>query len=167
MAEGLKKIHRSKSDEFATDWGIHGDIKPENVLLFDHSQDPLGILVICDFGFTRFHGRDSRSNATPVGKSPTYRAPEYDSQAKISRAYDMWTLGCLYLEFVTWYLTGSEGVTKTFVDMRLKDDRGEFPGFNLDKFFNFQATDKTKVESKDSVRDVSPLFSIQRLVITN
>ncbi|KUJ07851.1 kinase-like protein [Mollisia scopiformis] len=134
VAEGLRKIHRTGSEDPNSDhhdWGIHGDIKPENILLFDDSEDTLGILAICDFGFTRFHSRETRSNAKPEGCTGTYRAPEYDMKRGISRLYDMWTLGCLYLEFITWYLTGYEGVDRFSVE-RKRADSEVIPA---DKFF--------------------------------
>lgn len=136
IAQGLMKIHRNGSEDRKDnhhDWGIHGDIKPENILLFDDRNNAHGILVICDFGFTRFHGRDTRSNANPVGYTATYRAPEYDTKHRISRAYDMWNLGCLYLEFITWYLTGSYSAVEIFCSMRTKEDHGE--PIRMDKFF--------------------------------
>jgi serine/threonine protein kinase len=132
----LRKIHRSESEDALTDvhdWGIHGDIKPENILWFNDPADEHGILVICDFGFTRFHSRETRSSAAPIGTSPTYRAPEFDLRHRISRAYDIWALACLYLEFITWYMTGPEGVKTTFASKRLQDDRGEC--IRMDKFF--------------------------------
>ncbi|RYP06558.1 hypothetical protein DL765_009436 [Monosporascus sp. GIB2] len=58
LAEGLKKIHRAVSnDSDIQNYGIHGDIKPENILWYKDEDDKYGNLVICDFGFTRFHSR--------------------------------------------------------------------------------------------------------------
>lgn len=97
-------------------YGRHGDIKPENILWFkDHQSSGLGTLKIADFGLTRFHHRQSRSNISPVGmgNSPTYRAPEFDMPGGLlSRSYDIWALGCLYLEFITWYFLGWDGVLR-------------------------------------------------------
>ncbi|KAJ0162356.1 hypothetical protein CTA2_4697 [Colletotrichum tanaceti] len=152
LAEGLRRIHKSRSDP-KRQWGIHGDIKPQNILWFDDPNDDQGILAISDFGFTRFHGEETRSNALPVGLSPTYRAPEYDTINKISRAADIWALSCVYLEFVTWYLKGHDGV-REFVRRRIEDDRGEAP-IKSDKFFNFTQPHADKrdidVEVKQSV----------------
>lgn len=135
LAEGLRKIHRIGSDDPNKqyhDWGIHGDIKPENVLLFDDPANSYGKLIICDFGFTRFHGKDTVSNAKPAGYTGTYRAPEFDLKNFISRAYDMWSLGCLYLEFITWYLIGHSAVDQ-FSSQRSQEDEGD--DIRMDKFF--------------------------------
>ncbi|CZR67922.1 uncharacterized protein PAC_17821 [Phialocephala subalpina] len=103
------KLSVQKGEEW---FGRHGDIKPENVLWFDQNHEtdnPMGILQIADFGLGRFHGRDSRSHVNPdtVFSSPTYEPPECKLRLPVSRAYDMWSLGCLYLEFITWMLRGS------------------------------------------------------------
>jgi len=133
MAEGLSVIHEpptDQSDDYAYEsvlqpchgqpqrtkaYGRHGDIKPENILWFRNCPNTdIGILEIADFGLTRFHHRQSRSNISPVGmgNSPTYRAPEFDMpDGLLSRSYDIWALGCLYLEFITWYFLGWNGVT--------------------------------------------------------
>jgi len=97
-------------------YGRHGDIKPENILWFKNGANTdIGVLEIADFGLTRFHHRQTRSNISPVGmgNSPTYRAPEFDMPGGLlSRSYDIWALGCLYLEFITWYFCGWKGVTE-------------------------------------------------------
>lgn len=48
----------------------------------------------------------------------TYRPPEYDTKLKpVSRSWDVWGLGCTYLEFVTWFLLGRSGL-KEFAKRR-------------------------------------------------
>jgi serine/threonine protein kinase len=93
-------------------YGRHGDIKAENILWFKKipgCENLMGVLQIADFGLGKFHGRDSRSKVSPddVQSSPTYEPPECKLHKLISRAYDIWSLGCLYLEFITWLLMGS------------------------------------------------------------
>ncbi|KAF2815138.1 uncharacterized protein BDZ99DRAFT_567033 [Mytilinidion resinicola] len=132
IAEGLSVIHEpptDQSDDYAYEpalqpshgqpqrtkaYGRHGDIKPENILWFRNGPNTdIGVLEIADFGLTRFHHRQSRSNISPVGmgNSPTYRAPEFDMpDGLLSRSYDIWALGCLYLEFISWYFLGWSGV---------------------------------------------------------
>jgi serine/threonine protein kinase len=147
IAQGLKMIHTadipSKSVNAALsepnypNHGRHGDLKPENILWFKsykNTEDSWrGVLKISDFGLTSFHRTQSLSHFENVPVSPTYRAPEFDVAFKTSQSYDVWTLGCVLLEFVTWYLLGWEEVDK-FSKERTRDDRRDIPE---DVFFNF------------------------------
>lgn len=101
-------------------FGRHGDLKPENILWVESVPGSLGILQIADLGLGTFHTLDSRSNveAKSVGGSPTYVPPECALDLPISRAYDIWSLGCVFLEFIIWLLEGSEGLEK-FANDRL------------------------------------------------
>jgi serine/threonine protein kinase len=166
IADGLWKIHKHESwfanslapsrDE-DKNRGRHGDIKPQNILVF--SEKGQYRLVISDFGLTRFHSAHSISNV-PLDKvgglSRTYRAPEYDLQSTISQAYDMWSLGCLYLELISWLLLGFDNGPKKFAILRGEDDVPT-PGlpplqnYTEDKFFNIH---NNKPEVKKSVTDV-------------
>ncbi|OCK74721.1 kinase-like protein [Lepidopterella palustris CBS 459.81] len=117
-------------------YGRHGDIKPENVLWFkylDGIEDQNGVLQLADFGLGRFHGRDSRSKIPPssVLGSPTYEPPECRLHMPVSRAYDIWSLACLYLEFVTWLLMGT---SKIDVFANSRGQTGSL-GINEDNFF--------------------------------
>lgn len=126
-------------------FGRHGDIKPENILWFEHipqhqrqysnhdSDDyEGGILQITDFGLGRFHGRDSKTEQQPnrVFGSRTYEPPECKLRRPVSRLYDLWSLGCLYLEFATWLLKGCDAIetvsehraSPSTADPRLDDD---------------------------------------------
>jgi serine/threonine protein kinase len=118
-------------------YGRHGDIKPENVLWFSEGQGidhPKGVLQIADFGLGRFHGRDSRSGVNPdtVLSSPTYEPPECKLRRPVSRAYDIWSLGCLYLEFITWLLRGSAEIDG-FSEFRGREATAT--GINDDNFY--------------------------------
>lgn len=61
-----------------------------------------------------FHKRLTRSQVLPdrLSGSPTYEPPEIKLGKKISRAYDIWSLGCVYLEFITWLVCGWEALDK-------------------------------------------------------
>ncbi|EKG19679.1 hypothetical protein MPH_03060 [Macrophomina phaseolina MS6] len=112
----MTKENQMLSVEYGEEqYGRHGDIKPENILWFErtlHSNDGMGALQIADFGLGRFHGRESRTK--PPGyhifSSPTYEPPECHVHLRVSRAYDIWSLGCLYLEFITWLLLGTDAI---------------------------------------------------------
>jgi serine/threonine protein kinase len=107
----MDSIHDPKHlvDLTVRKYGRHGDIKPDNILWFRSSKDPMGILVVSDMGLSSLNRDTSRSNIpnTKIPKVPGYRPPECDVQGgTISRAYDIWTLGCLFLEVLTWLLGG-------------------------------------------------------------
>ena len=71
----------------------------------------MGILVVSDMGLSSFNSDLSRSNIPnhAIPKVPGYRPPECDVKGgTISRAYDIWTLGCLFLELITWLLGGAK-----------------------------------------------------------
>jgi serine/threonine protein kinase len=131
-------------------WGRHGDIKPENILWFKQRN----LLVISDFGLSRFHTKHSKS-ADPYdslfGISATYRAPECDLRLNINQKYDIWALGCVFLEFISWFVL--DNTIDDFVTARVHDD--ERGNIQEDKFFTI-INDEAKV--KDSVLMVSHPF---------
>ncbi len=95
-------------------YGRHGDIKPLNLLWFPNPRDPddMGTIKICDFGEGEFSSTESSMrDSNSIAYTPSYRPPECDHgdpEINISATYDTWTLGCLFLEFVTWYIGGWE-----------------------------------------------------------
>ncbi|KAI0023000.1 kinase-like domain-containing protein [Xylariomycetidae sp. FL0641] len=105
IADALRWIHHP--GKVAGTYGVHGDIKPSNILWFSSSANRLGTLVISDLGSVRLHTKDAMPHR---GFTPTYRPPEFDQAGVVSRSYDIWSLGCVYLEFVTWLLFGFKGV---------------------------------------------------------
>lgn len=102
-------------------YGRHGDIKPENILWekLPNNDDLPGVLKIADLGLARFHRQQSRSAINPhqVVGSPTYEPPETTLKLLISRKYDIWSMGCVYLEFTIWLLAGSDGL-RQFTEAR-------------------------------------------------
>ncbi|KAL0929836.1 protein kinase [Colletotrichum truncatum] len=134
-------------EPLATLYGRHGDIKPENILWFPGPRNSKhqGTLKISDFGLAELNTRQSRSNrrGSQVANSPTYRPPECDLQKKlVKQAYDIWTLGCLYLEFVTWML-GGWALLNEFRSQRQSTDAG--PRYiKSDSFFEIWHSQGTK-----------------------
>ncbi|ETS03201.1 kinase-like protein [Trichoderma reesei RUT C-30] len=118
ISDALTKVHgsteRLSEEARAGMLGRHGDIKPENILYFGEPDSGECYLVVADFTLMRFHSTDTvhYTDATRVDFSRTYRPPEVmqASKVRIDQSYDVWTLGCVYLEFVTWYLIGYHAI---------------------------------------------------------
>ena len=67
-----------------------------------------GVIQLADFGISGFHHTNTRSNLRLDGNTKTYRAPESELEdgQKVSRSIDIWSLGCVFLEFITWVVLG-------------------------------------------------------------
>ncbi|GAB1316485.1 hypothetical protein MFIFM68171_06695 [Madurella fahalii] len=146
VTKGLQAIHITTPNDTmgpsdAPIYGRHGDLKPENILWFgserEDGDDPssFGDFVLSDFGLTEFHRLISKDDvdAASVGRSPTYRAPEGDVRKTISQQYDIWSLGCVLLEFAVWSLKGWDGVDQ-FSQKRTDEEKHLVP-IPEDKFF--------------------------------
>ncbi|KAL3465115.1 kinase-like domain-containing protein [Aspergillus heterothallicus] len=136
IASGLAYFHDFKDPRTgAPRFGRHGDIKAENILRFPLTYCP-GILKIADLGLARIHSENSRSNVDPnsVDHSPTYCPPDAKRKCKISRKYDIWSLGCMYLDWVSYLLLGYQAI-KDFSNLRLEGSTSEYAEFRQDTFY--------------------------------
>ncbi|KAG2428390.1 hypothetical protein HYH02_014406 [Chlamydomonas schloesseri] len=89
LARGLLHLH---------DTGVvHGDLKPQNVLLATSRDDRRGFSAkIADFGLVHVLPQHANSVTTDSFGSPAYMAPEAFS-GKASKATDVWSFGvCLW-----------------------------------------------------------------------
>lgn len=116
VASGLSAVHQflgSPYTDHSNDVGHHGDIKPGNILWFPDPESPnmMGTWKIADFGLSGVGSSPSASGSRRLGCTPAYRAPEYDSpDREIGVSYDIWSLGCVLLECLTWSLVGLDGI---------------------------------------------------------
>lgn len=138
------------------DCGRHGDIKPQNILWFkqDYNRYGHGVLKISDFGLTTFHSALTTKVGNVVPVTLSYAAPERVIDSDLSRPFDIWSLGCVYLEFITWLLLGPKEV-KEFKQKRLgqKDDRTKF---ETDEFYSvYRETNGAYATVKEPVTEVS------------
>lgn len=162
IAKALQRIHHYSfpGEGGQAKMGRHGDIKPENILWFPSETtsgtNDQGVLVLSDFGLTRFHHTDSvhRTYRT-LAASPTYRAPDFDLKERISPFWDIWSLGCVYLEFLTWYLQGYKAVER-FSEQRANQDFA--PYVREDKFFVLEEGAELRAYVKSSVTKVRCTF---------
>lgn len=143
-------------------FGHHGDIKPSNLLWFpeqkksdrESGQSGFGTIKIADFGFSKFSRDENGSTIRGIPNSPTYRPPEYEfPNERICCAYDIWTLGCLFLEFVAWYFGGWKLVSK-FAVMRKDGDEYPVHRFPEDTFFTLVDPKESKAKVKTAVTKV-------------
>ncbi|KAG8158208.1 hypothetical protein KVR01_011969 [Diaporthe batatas] len=123
IAEALVAIHGlAERNCERTKSLLHADIKAENILCFrtPESEERGVILKLADFGETEWLGPEVTLKPKGVAHVKTYRPPEKDFGKNITLSYDVWCLGCLFLEFVTWYTRGQEGI-EWFSKMRAEE----------------------------------------------
>ncbi|CAM1510081.1 Fc.00g004160.m01.CDS01 [Cosmosporella sp. VM-42] len=117
LADGLVALHDSKPDDSGRRWSVvHMDLKPENILVF--SGDTGGGLHDCVWKLSDFGHSSISIDRTEVvyqdrkrSHTPVYRAPELDLwHHELFPSYDIWSLGCVLSEIVTWLLSGSKGL---------------------------------------------------------
>ncbi|KAL4983941.1 kinase-like domain-containing protein [Aspergillus falconensis] len=133
IASGLAFFHEFTNPAHkVTRFGRHGDIKAQNILWFRNPN----VLKIADLGLASVRGRDSRSNVHPntVIESPTYSPPEKQRMHLVSRKWDIWSLGCLYLEFVTYLVLGNAAIQQ--FSKEREEANSDIPELLSDEFYS-------------------------------
>lgn len=98
--------------------GWHHDIKPENILYFLSARSTQGTFKVADFGSGKVHTYRSGSvNTHSPNGTLTYEPPEAKAEGATSRPYDVWSLGCVFLEILIWAVRDFRSV-KTFTSQR-------------------------------------------------
>lgn len=97
----------------------HGDLKPENILRFiedETDQDSeLCTLKIADMGLAKRHilaTRDRHGATTTIYASRQYESPERERTEPLSRLYDVWSMGCISLDYIIWILYGNDELAR-------------------------------------------------------
>lgn len=152
-------------------FGVHGDIKPQNILWFkdDSSSEDRGTLKISDFGLAEF-----KTSATKIYRpsskvlvSASYRPPECELKSgSVGQSQDIWALGCLYLEMVAWLLGGWE-LVHSFQHRRAANEGFSFYSNVADAaFFQIESVEKdgtASVTVKPAVIEVSVFQSFNQV----
>lgn len=90
--------------------GWHHDLKPQNILYFGRSGDREESFRIADFGSSKIQTYRSGSIDTKtLPGTLTYEPPEA-AKGPTSRPYDVWSLGCVFLELLVWAVQGHHEV---------------------------------------------------------
>ncbi|KAI0856241.1 kinase-like domain-containing protein [Xylaria cubensis] len=103
----------------------HGDLKPDNILRKEGGK-ALGPLMIGDVGLAKKHKdrTSTRLNTSTRLGTMNYEPPEaFDNSRAKSRAYDIWSMGCIIVETVVWLLYGKEGQGR-FYGLPYKQEEG-------------------------------------------
>jgi serine/threonine protein kinase len=97
--------------------GYHHDIKPRNILV--RGSD----FILADFGLSRL--KDEIDDSKTIWKDTTFeygapecRDPESYIPGNVGRALDIWSLGCIFMEILSYIQAGCEGV-QSFRDQRV------------------------------------------------
>lgn len=111
LAEAIRNIHKlpQDSEDEEQEYVRHGDLKPENILWYESGD--FGKLVIADLGLSKAHRFESRSYTIQkrVSVTPRYRPPEVVYKGgRMGRVFDIWALGCIFLEMISWLHGGYE-----------------------------------------------------------
>jgi serine/threonine protein kinase len=147
LADAIQSLHEENYR--------HGDLKPENILCFKVPNPRIEdltscVLVISDVGLSRIYDRLTQlrtQTKSPGGETKAYAAPETTIFPKrpTSRRYDIWSLGCLYLEFIIWVLYGFEELD------RFRKDLKEFGGESDARFYTIVDTKRLQVGNSPKV----------------
>ena len=107
--------------------GWHHDIKPENILYYQDDDADHGTFRISDFGSGKIHTfRSGSVNTRSPNGTLTYEPPEAKYEQATSRPYDVWSLGCVFLELLIWAVYGNQSVNDFAterIDRRFPDSR--------------------------------------------
>jgi serine/threonine protein kinase len=90
ICKGLDAAHGEKI--------IHGDIKPQNILL--NSKD---VIKICDFGLARFRGSSDFLKAGSTAGTVAYMSPEQVEGQEIDTRSDIFSTGVVLYEMLSGY----------------------------------------------------------------
>ncbi|KAI0376813.1 kinase-like domain-containing protein [Hypomontagnella monticulosa] len=124
LADGLAAVHDTNDTQHArTSAQIHADIKPENILCFasDNGEHGPFTLKLADFGEAQEVDAATRNvEVQCVAHTKTYRPPEHDTEDLLTLNYDIWCLGCVYLELITWAI-GGPGLLEEFENIRFDE----------------------------------------------
>ena len=115
----------------------HMDIKPTNILIMRDASTDTRSWKITDFGSSYIYPGDLGKDLPSHAGSGTYEAPECQLDLPPSRAWDIWSFGCIVAECLVWLLRGSAAID-TFAEDRLKDEETSSNIIKDDCFFSLK-----------------------------
>ncbi|KAF5004498.1 hypothetical protein FDECE_9010 [Fusarium decemcellulare] len=96
-----------------------GHIKLENILWFEDYKGQRDFFTMTDFALTQTRPDPQKTSTRKM--SGKYRPPEVHFMKPMSQKYDVWSLGCVLLEFISWFLLGYEQTFDVFTMERIEE----------------------------------------------
>jgi serine/threonine protein kinase len=156
LSEALRALHQ---DLVGDSHCRHGDLKPDNILLFEEAKDRR--LVITDLGVSRIHNQPTEmrpGGTTTKATTLAYQAPEVsDREARDEprhRTYDVWSVGCIFLEFVIWLIHDINAVNNFYAHRYRRPQNIHHSFYQINS--TGQAEPDTAVESAISALKADP-----------
>lgn len=121
LAEAIAQIHQLQMAEDGGHSLIHGDLRPENILVFRKDSFQYNVTFkIADFGLSQVgpvDQCDANSIKDDTHRGQVYPAPEralrdtlQEGQKECTRACDIWSLGMVFMEILDWLLNEPESL---------------------------------------------------------
>ena len=139
--------------------GCHRDVKPKNILVHEDK------LLLADFGLYRFKSTDENSSSMFKIGQGDYLAPECDdldgksfAKHKIHRSSDIWSLGCIVLELLSYMLRGSNDV------INFREERRIHGPFSHSRFHDGIGNQGLKVKAWQDVLEQDLPVHLQSLL---
>jgi serine/threonine protein kinase len=110
LCSAVRAVHQFFCSSYKLDLiGCHHDLKPANVLV-EGSR-----FLLADFGLSRFKEASESSDTLSRTVQPYYTPPECCESENgerpiVRRSSDIWSLGCIIAEVVTYIRDGAQGV---------------------------------------------------------
>ncbi|TAQ89933.1 hypothetical protein B7494_g1781 [Chlorociboria aeruginascens] len=163
----------------------HGDLKPENILRFieDETDDDseLCTLKIADMGLAKRHvlaTRERNGATTTIYATRQYEPPERGKAEPLSRLYDVWSMGCIILDYIVWILYGNNELNRFNKEIQT----GNIPRYfhipegehadqaeaiisqGVERWMEFIRTRDPECRKKSAIRDLLDLVKTKLLV---
>ncbi|KAJ4406778.1 hypothetical protein N0V85_004469 [Neurospora sp. IMI 360204] len=150
IADALYNLHTFKRDGCADGSYRHGDLKPENILSVssmhgrqaEQAHADFGTLMVSDLGLAKHHPLATNLRRHQTSTEATtwrYQPPEVTIEEKKSmgrsRRYDIWSMGCVTLEFIIWLLYGNDILDQFNDSINKPTSRPCPPDFNRSPWF--------------------------------
>ena len=123
LASALQHMHEKRI--------IHRDLKPANILIFSD-----GTLKLGDLGLGRYMSDETFKAFSKVG-TPLYMSPEVIRNDGYDFKSDVWSLGCVIYELVTFKSPFRTDEKISLYDLFTKINKGDYPKIIDDKYGPF------------------------------